>query len=93
MRSLLGQDISTGQLKVSEDYSTHWASTTFNIKNEIPEQPPNRCYILDMLRTCSEEEISWPKEGIAVVKDYVVAGREELRELKYDIVQKVLIQA
>lgn len=92
MRSLLGQDISTGQLKVSEDYSTQGPSSTFHIKNDIPEQPPNRCYILDMFRTCSEEEISWLKEGTAVVKDYVVIGREAWRELEHDVLQKVLVR-
>ncbi|KUJ21338.1 alpha/beta-hydrolase [Mollisia scopiformis] len=80
MSAMLGQDISTGQLTVGENYATQGPSSTFNIKNEIPLLPPNRCYVLNLRKMCSEEELSWLRDGTAIVRDYVVIGREPLPE-------------
>jgi len=76
MRALFNRDIATGSISVNDSYTTSGRSSTWHIKNELPEYPTPRCYILDLLRTCTDEEIGWLVVGTAIVSDYYVIGKE-----------------
>jgi hypothetical protein len=76
MRALFNKDIATGLLAVSDDLTTVGPSSTFDVKNAVPERPEPRCYIL-MPGTCTPEQYATVLNGTAVVKDYFVVGVEE----------------
>jgi hypothetical protein len=81
MRALMNKDIATGIVPVMDNYSTFGPSSTWNVKNRIPPQPQPTCYILST-STCTEEVYATVKNGTAVVKDYIVVGKEEKEELE-----------
>jgi hypothetical protein len=76
MRALVNKDIATGLLPVYDDLTTVGPSSTFDVKNAVPERPEPRCYIL-MPGTCTPEQYATVLNGTAVVKDYFVVGVEE----------------
>lgn len=83
MRAISGLDIATGAVdleqyasKNGEQYSTHGAQDAWWMKNSVLPAPPGECYVLDMGR-CSDEEKEWIFDGSAIVKDWIVVGREE----------------
>ena len=75
MRSLMSRDIATGLVSVTDNYTTVGPSSTWHIKNEIPEAPKPTCYILAPW-TCTEEQYVNVKSRTAVVRDYVVVEDE-----------------
>ena len=77
MRAMFNRDIATGTLPLSDTLSTVGPSEVGHIKNEVLPAPEPRCYILDPGATCVEGEWEAVKNGTAVVRDWVVVGREE----------------
>jgi len=73
MRSLFNKDIATGLLPVFDDLSTIGPSSTFHVKNIIPESPEPRCYILEP-ETCTSEQYATVLNDTAIVKDFFVVG-------------------
>jgi len=76
MRALMNKDVATGIISVTDNYSTFGPSSTWHVKNKIPPWPQPTCYILSP-GTCTEEVYATVKNGTAVVKDYIVVGKEE----------------
>ncbi|KXT14920.1 hypothetical protein AC579_3052 [Pseudocercospora musae] len=83
MRALTQRDIATGEIDLKEYAATHGAqysttgpSDTWWMKNDVLPQPPHQCYVLDIPSRCSAEEIEWIKDGSAVIKDWIVVGRD-----------------
>ncbi|KAK6394760.1 hypothetical protein LTR65_001552 [Meristemomyces frigidus] len=80
MRALLGTDIATGTIDLhevaakGEHYSTTGPSDTWWMPSEVLPSPENECYYLDIGR-CTEEERQWIFDGTAIVKDWIVIGR------------------
>lgn len=80
MRALTGRDIATGEVVLQdvaskgEQYSTHGPSDAWWMKSDVLPAPPHECYYLDMGR-CTEEEKEWVFDGTAIVKDWIVVGR------------------
>jgi hypothetical protein len=81
MRALMNKDVATGFIPVTDNCSTFGPSSTWHIKNRIPSQPQPTCYILSV-DTCTEEVYATVKNGTAVVKDYIVVGKEEKNGLE-----------
>lgn len=77
MRVMFNKDVATGTMESSDDHSTVGPSTTWHIKNEVFPAPQPVCYILDAGSRCTEDQWALVENGTAVVKDYVVVGREE----------------
>ncbi|KAL2003970.1 hypothetical protein VTN02DRAFT_1266 [Thermoascus thermophilus] len=73
-RALFNLDIATGQVNTAdeEDYTSEGPSSTWDIKNEVPDSPAPTCYVLSMTATCTEEQIQSVLNGTAVVRDYIV---------------------
>jgi carboxypeptidase C (cathepsin A) len=82
MRALNGRDIATGRIDLrkagtdGQQYSTKGPRDTWWKMNDVLPAPPGECYIFDMGR-CTKEEIGLVFDGTAIVKDWVVIGREE----------------
>lgn len=73
MRAMFNRDIATGLLPVSDDLTTEGPSSTFHIKNEVPESPEPKCYVL-VPNTCTPEQYASVVDGTAIVKDFFVVG-------------------
>ncbi|RPA97220.1 putative carboxypeptidase S1 [Choiromyces venosus 120613-1] len=73
MRTLRGQDLATGTIKVDGEYKTTGPSSTFLVRDVPPEDPAPTCYILAP-ESCEKRIWKSVKEGRAAVKDYVVVG-------------------
>ncbi|CRK12718.1 Carboxypeptidase S1 B like protein [Verticillium longisporum] len=73
MRALFNRDLATGRVDtaVKDDYSTSGPADVLGVKNEVPEQYPDYCYILDT-STCSARQIAALRNGSAVIKDYIM---------------------
>ncbi|KAF1352374.1 secreted carboxypeptidase-like protein [Delphinella strobiligena] len=76
MRSLLGKDIATGKAKLTDDYTTEGPPDTWWMKSEALPAPEGECYTLNP-ETCTEEQQEWLVDGTAIVKDWILVGREE----------------
>ncbi|KAK5169543.1 uncharacterized protein LTR77_005519 [Saxophila tyrrhenica] len=82
MRAVTGRDIATGTVDLrevegrGEHYSTQGPKDTWWKKNDVLPAPAGECYLFDLGR-CTEEEIGWVFDGTAMVKDWIVVGREE----------------
>ncbi|KAK3705486.1 hypothetical protein LTR37_013303 [Vermiconidia calcicola] len=82
MRALTGRDIATDTVDLEKvassggQHNTSGPGDTWWMKSEVLPAPPAECYLLDINR-CTEEEVSWIVDGTAIVKDWIVVGREE----------------
>ncbi|KAL7807949.1 Alpha/Beta hydrolase protein [Trichoderma aethiopicum] len=76
MRATFNRDIPTGLQPVRDDLSTDGPSDTWHVRQEAPQAPAPRCYILSP-QTCVPE--LWDKvvAGTALVKDWFVNGEAE----------------
>ena len=81
MRSLRNRDIATGTVDLGkvwekgEEYATWGPRDTWWMKSEVLPGPEPECYVL-MVGTCTEEQREWLRDGTAVVKDFILIGRE-----------------
>ncbi|KAJ5986490.1 Carboxypeptidase S1 [Penicillium sp. IBT 35674x] len=75
-RALFNRDLATGKIDTARNasYSTEGPSSTWHIKNEVPESPDPVCYILSLDATCTDDQIASVVNNTAVIKDYVVVG-------------------
>ncbi|OQD88259.1 hypothetical protein PENANT_c004G06366 [Penicillium antarcticum] len=73
-RSLFNRDLATGKINTAcnTSYATNGPSSTWDIKNEVPESPEPLCYILSLGATCTDEQIKAVENGTALIKDWVV---------------------
>ena len=74
MRALTNRDIATGTISTAdnETYLTTGASSTWQIKNEIPEPPAPTCYVRALLASCTEDQIAAVVNGTALVRNWIV---------------------
>ena len=79
MRAMFDKDIATGQISLGGNgtvYQTQGSANTFDVKEQAPPMEKGFCYVLSTLLTCTTEEIGWLVDGTAIVRDFVVVGRE-----------------
>ena len=98
MRAVTGRDIATGTVDLQEvaasgeQYSTDGPGDTWWKLNDVLPQPSAECYVLDLGR-CSGPEIDSILDGTAIVKDWIVVGREgtdSMRTVRDDEYQQPL---
>lgn len=72
-RALFNRDIATGKIDTATNttYGTVGPADTFGIKNEVPPQYEDFCYVLDP-STCTEEQVAALRNGTAVIENYIV---------------------
>ncbi|GAQ45451.1 hypothetical protein AtubIFM56815_011274 [Aspergillus tubingensis] len=73
-RAQFNWDIATGEVSLVEnqDYGTEGPSSTWHVKNEVPESPEPTCYLLAMDSTCTDEQKERVLSGEALIRDWVV---------------------
>ncbi|KAI4717572.1 alpha/beta-hydrolase [Aureobasidium sp. EXF-10727] len=75
MRSLFNKDVATGTIAVSDQYKTNGTEDAWTPSDVLPA-PENECYTLNP-DSCTEEEREWLKDGTAIVKNWILVGREK----------------
>lgn len=73
MRAMFNRDIATGLSTVTDDYATRGPKDTWHIKNEAPQSPEPKCYVLEP-GSCEPEVWHKVVAGNVTVKDYFVVG-------------------
>ena len=75
-RAMKNVDIATGEIPITpwRDYSSYGPASSFDIKNQMPEDPEKSCYVYFALTTCTVTQLLALAAGYAVVKDWVVVG-------------------
>lgn len=73
-RSMFNRDITTGRLSTVDnpEYSTDGLDYIWDVRDSIPNPQPPLCYILNMVNTCTEDQIQSVRNGSAVIKDFVL---------------------
>ncbi|KFY93110.1 hypothetical protein V498_04554 [Pseudogymnoascus sp. VKM F-4517 (FW-2822)] len=89
MRATFNRDIATGLLPVSDDLATEGLSSTFHVKNEVPEVPEPKCYVRAP-SSCTPEQYATVIDGTAIVRDFFVVGNVN-DETRGDGKQQVLV--
>lgn len=75
MRSLFNKDVATGETAVSDQYKTNGTEDAWTPSDVLPA-PKNECYTLNP-DSCTEEEQAWLKDGTAIIKNWILVGREK----------------
>ncbi|KAK1518679.1 serine carboxypeptidase [Colletotrichum costaricense] len=72
-RALFNKDIATGLVDTATNltYATEGPSDTFGVKNEIPPQYEDFCYVLDP-STCSDQQVEALRNGTGIIKNYIM---------------------
>jgi hypothetical protein len=75
-RVMFDKDVATGSIDTSANASKGYSSTgppsSFGIKNVLPVELKNQCYLWNALVTCTEEELAALMNGTAVIKDFIL---------------------
>ncbi|KAG9584854.1 secreted carboxypeptidase-like protein, partial [Aureobasidium melanogenum] len=75
MRSLFNKDVATGTVAVTDQYKTDGPEDAWTPSDVLPA-PKNECYTLNP-ESCTEEEQEWLKDGTAIIKNWILVGREK----------------
>lgn len=73
-RAMFNLDIASGKISTTENgsYGTVGPSSTFSIKNKVPESPQPTCYTYALLSTCTDDQINSVIDGTALIHDYIL---------------------
>lgn len=74
MRAMTNRAIATGNQSTTDNhtYSTTGPSSTWQIKNEVPDSPAPTCYVRALLATCTDDQIVAVLGETALVRDWIV---------------------
>ncbi|KAJ3496145.1 hypothetical protein NLG97_g2868 [Lecanicillium saksenae] len=75
MRATDHRDIATGEIKVTDTFTTTGPASTWHIKNVMPVKPKPKCYILHP-ESCVEAVWKTVVDGTALVRDWFVMENE-----------------
>jgi hypothetical protein len=68
---MFNKDVATGKVS-STGYSSTGSASAWS-KSELPEEHgPAKCYLWDVMETCTKEEEVVLRSGSAVVRDYIL---------------------
>jgi hypothetical protein len=73
-RAMFNLDIASGKISTAQNgsYGTVGPSSTFSIKNKVPESPQPTCYTYALLSTCTDDQINSVINGTALIHDYIL---------------------
>jgi hypothetical protein len=74
-RAIFSHDLATGKQNncgTSNNCTTSGPTSSFGIKNVLPEPPPFDCNLYNVLGTCTIEQYDALKNGTAKIVDYSV---------------------
>jgi hypothetical protein len=69
-------DIPIGKVSTTKvkDYHTNGPSSIFSHKNKLPHYDPVKCYMWDILETCTPEQQSVFADGRAITQNFIMIG-------------------
>lgn len=73
-RVMFNQDVATGTISTASNYSSQGASSAWSVSEVPASLGKARCYLWDVIETCTPEEGKTLYSGKAIVKDYVLVG-------------------
>jgi hypothetical protein len=76
-RVMSNLDVATGKTASDAEYSTAGPSSAWSV-SEVPKVGKAKCYLWDVLETCTSEEVAVLLSGNAIVEDYVLVGVRNL---------------
>lgn len=79
MRAMFGKDVPTGRVEVTDEYRAEGPSDAWGVRQEPPELPEAKCYVLKP-ETCDDEVWKKVVEGKVKVKDWFVVDDDEEEE-------------
>lgn len=73
-RAMFNRDIATGRFSTVDDqeYTSDGMDYIWDVRNYMPNPMPPVCYVLNLLNTCTQDQIMSVVNGSAVVKDFIV---------------------
>ncbi|KAI9832790.1 MAG: hypothetical protein M1819_004010 [Sarea resinae] len=73
-RALFNKNIATGNISTATNgnYSTTGPSSTWQIKNTVPDSPAPTCYTLALDGACTDDQVESVINGTALIHDWVV---------------------
>lgn len=69
---MFNKDVATGNVPISNNYSSSGPASSFGIKNVLPPSPPPNCYLWSLSATCTVDQALAVLNGTAEVVDYRV---------------------
>jgi hypothetical protein len=72
-RVMFNHDVATGKTASDDEYSTTGPSSAWSM-SKVPEVGKAKCYLWDVLETCTAAEGAVLLSGDAIVEDYVLVG-------------------
>jgi hypothetical protein len=74
MRAMTNKDIATGNVSTTENqtYSSTGTSSTWQIKNDVPDSPAPTCYVRALRSSCTDDQIAAVVNGTALVHNWIV---------------------
>lgn len=87
-RAMTNKDISSGKIDTASNssYSTKGPSSTFDVKNHVPERAEPVCYVLAMAMYCTDDQARRVQNGSAIIKDYTVVGQQQPSKGRVELV-------
>lgn len=75
-RAMFRNDVATGDVDLSgqTEYASTGPSDVRNVTFDAPEPIMNKCYVLDPIGTCTEEQVEALLDGSAETEDWVVTN-------------------
>ncbi|OAA70447.1 Peptidase S10, serine carboxypeptidase [Cordyceps fumosorosea ARSEF 2679] len=74
-RAIAGKDLATGKHATTvhgANYTTHGPSSSFGIKNKLPDPPAFECSLWNVASSCTQEQYDALMAGTAEVENYMV---------------------
>jgi hypothetical protein len=73
-RIMFGKDVATGKVDCTKKYASSGSSSAWTTSELPKEQWKAKCYIWDVLETCTKEDEAVLRSGNAIVKDWILVG-------------------
>jgi carboxypeptidase D len=78
-RVMFNKDVASGKVSTARTgcdatTATKGPQSIAGVMNEMPAKHPQECYFWDMIETCTQEQISLAKKGVAVFVDFIMTG-------------------
>lgn len=80
-RVMGGRDVATGQITIgAAGYSSEGPESVRDARQEAPYSPESVCYLIDVVNTCTDNQVEALVNGTAVIRDGKVVEPKPMRE-------------
>lgn len=71
-RVMFDRDVATGDVAVGNDYATLGVDSAYTRSDSAPKIEASKCYLWDILETCSADQVERLLSDKAIVRDFVL---------------------